>query len=181
MDPEFAKVVASWHDFYNLAGSAAASLVGLLFVAVSMHLGRITAADSGHLLSFATHTFSSFLYVLLISLFFTIPDQSADKLGWELATVGAVITLRHIRHLSELKASATALGDGANFFRTIMPVLCYASISLVGWRLAAGGSPRILSAMISIVMLLLLTATRNAWRLLIELGRGPSSAEPGAG
>jgi hypothetical protein len=37
--------VSGWHDFYLLAGTASATLVGLLFVGLSLHL-RIVVTSS---------------------------------------------------------------------------------------------------------------------------------------
>ena len=37
MDDGFAAAVAAWHDFYLLAGTAAATLIGLIFVALSLN------------------------------------------------------------------------------------------------------------------------------------------------
>jgi hypothetical protein len=37
--------VSGWHDFYMLAGAASATLVGLLFVGLSLHL-RIVVTTS---------------------------------------------------------------------------------------------------------------------------------------
>lgn len=42
MITEFAEAVAGWNDFYMLAGSAAFTLLGLLFVAVLFHIDVIT-------------------------------------------------------------------------------------------------------------------------------------------
>ncbi len=41
----FQTAVGGWHDFYILAGTAAATLVGLLFVGLSLHL-RVVIASS---------------------------------------------------------------------------------------------------------------------------------------
>lgn len=179
MDNDVSKVWA-WHDFYSLAGSASASLVGLLVVAVSLHLSRVVAKDSRHLLSFANHTFSSFMYILMIALFFAIPGQDANDLGWELALLGLITTARQSRYALEmrrLRISGTTSSDHHEIAsRTTVPILCYAGVTVVGIRLASGGSPRVLAALVSVVMLLLLTASRNAWHLLIELGKPTNDA-----
>jgi hypothetical protein len=40
--PEAADFVERWHDFYLLAGTASVTLAGLLFVALSIHIGELT-------------------------------------------------------------------------------------------------------------------------------------------
>ena len=39
MAGDFTAVIATWQPFYNLAGSAAFTLAGLIFVAVSINIG----------------------------------------------------------------------------------------------------------------------------------------------
>ena len=39
----FQTALSGWHDFYILAGTAAATLVGLLFVGLSLHLRIVVA------------------------------------------------------------------------------------------------------------------------------------------
>ena len=41
MAEDFTVVVASWQPFYNLAGSAAFTLAGLVFVEVSLNIGKV--------------------------------------------------------------------------------------------------------------------------------------------
>lgn len=177
MDGEFAKAVASWHDFYALAGSAAASLVGLLFVAVSIHLPRVTAEESGPLLAFAAHTFSSFLYVLLVALFMMVPNQAPASLGYELMGLGAVTTIQQIRYSAKrfVAGADPVQGDQrGTMFKVVFPVLCYASMVWVGWSISSTRSPKPLAILISTVVLLLITGARNSWRLLIEVARARS-------
>jgi hypothetical protein len=179
MDSEFAKTVAAWYPFYSLAGSASACLVGLLFVAVSINLGRLTASESAHLLLLANHTFSSFLYVLLIALLVEIPGQSATNLGAELVVIGAAMTCRQIRFVIQLggsqsDAARSSSGERGPFFKAVMPTLCYAAVMLAGCSMCTSGSPRALAALVSAIVLMLMTASRNSWRLLIELAQSPS-------
>src|SRR5713226_2136766 len=68
--------VSGWHDFYLLAGTASATLVGLLFVGLSLHL-RIVVTSS-EVRSLARVTLANFGAVLFVALFMVIPEgQSA--------------------------------------------------------------------------------------------------------
>jgi hypothetical protein len=44
MAEDFSIVIASWQPFYNLTGSAAFTLAGLVFVAVSINIGMLSLA-----------------------------------------------------------------------------------------------------------------------------------------
>jgi hypothetical protein len=68
--------VSGWHDFYILAGTASATLVGLLFVGLSFHLRLVVS--SSEVRSLARVTLASFGAVLFVALFMVIPEgQSA--------------------------------------------------------------------------------------------------------
>jgi hypothetical protein len=71
----------SWHDFYVTMGTASASLIGLLFVALSLNLDVITGESRDDLRAFAEQAFNSFSSVLLIAVFFLIPEHSPATLG----------------------------------------------------------------------------------------------------
>ena len=45
MDTSFAELVEDWHDFDVLVGTAAATLVGLMFVAASIGASVFTEKD----------------------------------------------------------------------------------------------------------------------------------------
>jgi len=44
----FAEWVHGWHEFYLMTGTAAVTLAGLLFVALSLHLDRLVEKNKVH-------------------------------------------------------------------------------------------------------------------------------------
>ena len=50
-----------WHDFFLMSGTAAATLVGLLFVAVTLHVQAIVRPETRGAHDFARATFLDFL------------------------------------------------------------------------------------------------------------------------
>src|SRR5438552_2681942 len=81
MDSAFSQAVAGWHDFYMLLGGAAATLLGLLFVAVSLHTSQFTAGGDPALRMLALQTYANFLYLLLLALAFLQPEQNPGILA----------------------------------------------------------------------------------------------------
>ena len=79
--------VVGWRDFYILAGTASATLVGLLFVGLSLHL-RIVVTTS-EVRSLARVTLANFGAVLFVALFLVIPEGPSDA-GWQLIGAGLV-------------------------------------------------------------------------------------------
>lgn len=86
-----------WHDFYVMAGGAAAALTGLLFVAMSLH----AAAIRNHPVygSRAVGTLMGLIAQLLISAAVLVPGQTSVTIGIEVEAAAlffVVITFRAI-------------------------------------------------------------------------------------
>src|SRR5438309_9300905 len=78
---------SGWHDFYILAGTASATLVGLLFVGLSLHL-RIVVTTS-EVRSLARVTLANFGAVLFVSLFMVILHDTSSS-GLQLIVAGII-------------------------------------------------------------------------------------------
>jgi len=122
--------VEAWGTFAAISGAAAAALIGLLFVAVSIRIAPI--AQSQELRNRAAQTLSLFGTVLIISVLLAIPGQGYRTLGAELVVL-AVITGAGLYILSR-----RAKGDRSN--QAITPILEAVSPNTVS------GEPRMFEA-----------------------------------
>ena len=86
--PPFAEYMESWHDFYLLAGTAAVTLAGLLFVALSLHLDRLVEESHEHLLALTRSTLLSFVLMLTASLMMLTPVVSRRITAVMLIAIG---------------------------------------------------------------------------------------------
>jgi hypothetical protein len=85
MDP-FAEALRPWHDFFMLAGTSAATLMGLVFVAVSLG-GNMKRASMRTLETFVSPIVLQFGYVLLLAALIVVPTHRPRSLG---LTAGAL-------------------------------------------------------------------------------------------
>jgi hypothetical protein len=76
MDAKLASLVRDWHDFYALVGTAAATLVGLMFVAASIGAGIFNEKHLEPMKAFITPTVVHFSAALFICILATIPTQT---------------------------------------------------------------------------------------------------------
>ncbi len=90
MDQPFAQAIAAWADFYAYVGTAAATLLGLLFVAVSLRTGIFRAAEVADVRDEAVYTFGTFLALMLVAGVFLVPDQRPAGVAVPLALLGAL-------------------------------------------------------------------------------------------
>jgi hypothetical protein len=157
-----------WHEFYILLGTAAAALVALLFVAVSIGVGVLThqgaAATRTYMSPVVVH-FAAILFVSLLMLAPANPEWLVPALIVFAAIVGICIsifvTARVARDRYEEVVFTDALAYGA------LPVIGYAAMlcaAVIRWRysadLLAGG-----------LLVLLLSNIRNAWDLMLTMVR----------
>jgi hypothetical protein len=71
--PPVHNVLAEWHDFFVLLGTAAATLVGLLFVAATVSSGVFSLDRRAPLRVFLSATVVHFSSVLVVSLIMLVP------------------------------------------------------------------------------------------------------------
>jgi hypothetical protein len=64
-----------WRDFYIVSGTAAATLVGLLFVGLSLHLRAVLSRSEVR--GLARVTLANFGLLLFVSLFMLIPQSAS--------------------------------------------------------------------------------------------------------
>jgi hypothetical protein len=164
---DFTQNIADWQTFYLLAGTAAATLIGLLFVAVSIHIDIFHRKAYSDLHHFAALTFNCFFYVLLIAILFLIPNQSAWGLGIPLLLLGglglvnALIQQRRARHILSSRQGASLAS------RFNLPILCLAGLSLLALGIILQ-LPISLYGLVLVIVFLLASASQNAWALLVQ-------------
>lgn len=78
-----------WHDLFAASAGAAATLGGLLFVAVSLNLEHVLKTPT--LPPLAARSLTGLLGLLLMSLLCLAPAQSAASLGADITVLGVAI------------------------------------------------------------------------------------------
>jgi hypothetical protein len=169
---EFSALAASWHDFYLTAGAASATLIGLLFVGVSINLDEFTADEGTSLRLLAEQAFSNFVFVLLISLFVLVPNQDPQSLLVQLAIVGGLGLVRIVRRAATFRRGrADPFGGWRYVLRRLglSAVACLVLI-VVAWNVV----PNPIGSffwLFGVVLVYLISAADSAWDLLVEVGR----------
>lgn len=177
--PEFMEWIEKWHDFYLMAGTAAVTLAGLLFVALSLHLDQLVEDSHEHLLALGRITLMSFTMILMISLIMLVPPQSARQTGIMMMAVAFAGTLFTVR-----MTVATKHHDEAGFSRGMMrkrilfPVVAYVLIALSGFGVM-NGVPETLYFMIGGICMALGNAAGTSWELIVQVAKHKKRAARG--
>jgi hypothetical protein len=87
MDVAFAQALDDWSAFYTLMGGAAATLLGLLFVALSLRLNIFQRPEVADVRDFAAFTFGTFLVAIVIAALVLAPHEGRMPLALALAVI----------------------------------------------------------------------------------------------
>ncbi len=171
---------ASWHDFYLTMGTASASLIGLLFVALSLNLDAITETSSDDLRALAEQAFNSFSLVLLIAVLFLIPTNDPATYGVAYVLLAVAGGYRILRRLPAVWRSRhrDPIGEGV-VGRFVLPGAAVLGLLAAGIGLVVG-QPSALYWLVAVILGLLMSAARSSWDLLAKVGEGrgsPKNAE----
>jgi hypothetical protein len=159
-----------WHDFYMITGTAAASLVGLLFVGLSLHL-RVVVTH-GDVRALARITLASLGLTLVLSLFMVLPPpDSPSSTGWNVVGVGVFgLVLIAAPLVAGIRSSHRALSVPHVILRFGLTTLTFGGVITAGVILVAGDYHTGLTWLVAVSIVLLVGALRNSWDLLVSVG-----------
>jgi hypothetical protein len=173
--------VSGWHDFYILAGTASATLVGLLFVGLSLHL-RIVVVSS-EVRSLARVTLANFGAVLFVAMFMVIP-QGQTNVAFQLIGCGVVSLIITAPVLvaagrgSRRTLAMRPLDRGRLVLRFGLSIVSYLAVIVAGVLLISSFTSAFTWLVIAVVVLLVVSL-RNTWDLLVTVGEVTLGGEQG--
>jgi hypothetical protein len=189
MDGAFAETVEDWSGFFAFTGGAAATLLGLLFVSVSLRLDIFRRREIADVRDFAALTFASYLVALAVAGLSLAPHQRWQTLALPLALLGltglAAFAL-FVREWRRLNPSSPAPRPGLDPGRPqgwlfIIGVAApYAGLVVVAGLLWENRAEA-LAGLAIVQGALLAFATMNAWLMLSRAGASADTvpADPG--
>ncbi len=90
MPETFSQTLQNWQTFYFLVGGAAAGLVGLTFVAITVGSGALNVQNVAALRTFVNPSLIHFIYVLITAAVVVMPAITGMQLGILLVLAGLV-------------------------------------------------------------------------------------------
>ena len=169
--PEFLEMLERWHDVFLLTGTAAVTLIGLLFVSLSFNLDVILHESRAHLLALARQSFFGFIYVMLVSLMFLIPHQNARMLGISLTAASGVVLGILVTQLVRTRGRSSSKHEKFLQRRSRFLVVGYSLALLNSVAMIVLGIPELAFNFIGVICMLLGNAAGTSWDLLVELGK----------
>ena len=168
LDP-FPGALQGWQNFYMLSGAAAATLTGLMFVAVTFGSSLVTPETASYTRAFLDPTYMHFVQVLLTSCLLTVPTLGPGFLGAALFAVGAFRLARLQWVFGRYRDAQRRHGDIelSDWVMSIaLPLLCHLSLMATG----AGFLLRraiALTGLAAVNLMLLFIGIHSAWELFV--------------
>jgi hypothetical protein len=160
-----------WFGFYSVMGGSAATLLGLLFVAVSINAAAIWGDVQGNSKRLAEQAFQNYLAVMLVSLLAIFPTLDISELGFvtlaATALWGVWVLIRLYLALTRPYESGLRVQSLRRQFSSLVG---FGMLMVAALRMAFYlGDGRSLFAAATIV--LLFSATTVSWELLRRITR----------
>ena len=163
---------AGWHEFFLMTGTAAVTLAGLLFVAISLHLETLIHASRSHLLALARAILLSYVMVLTLSLMMLVPGQGMRPVAAEMVAAGTIFFIITFKGLRKEKGVEHPEFPLSVFRRRLIPTqIGYAMVVLTGVSMLALHTAELFYIVISAFCMLLGNATGASWDLLVRTAK----------
>ncbi|HEX4446785.1 MAG TPA: hypothetical protein VH044_08620 [Polyangiaceae bacterium] len=168
LDP-FPGALQGWQNFYMLAGTAAATLTGLMFVAVTFGSSLVKQETAQSTRAFLDPTYMHFVQVLFTACLMTIPTLGPALLGGLLIAIGAFRLVRLRWVFGSYREAQRQHGDIelSDWVMSIaLPLLCHALLIATGAAFVLR-SAAALSGLAVVILMLLFVGIHGAWELFV--------------
>lgn len=172
-----ASPLSAWEAFYVITGAAAAVLIGLMFVAITMVAGERVRPDSGGIGIFATptvvHLGAALVVVALLSAPWPVlwPVSLLLIIASTAALAYGVVVIRRARRQVTYRP---VLDDW--LWHTVFPLTAYTALIVAALVLPRRPVPA-LFGIGAVTVLLLVIGIHNAWDSVTYIAAGPMPSD----
>ena len=159
--------VSGWHDFFVIAGTASATLVGLLFVGLSLHLRIVLARSDAR--GLARVTLANFALVLFVALFMVIPEGQSSAATQLIGSGLVSLAVTAPSLLAAIRSPRRSLRLHHLLLRFSLSGLSYLAVIGAGALLLSSFTAAF-SWLVIATVVLLFVSLRNTWDLLVTIG-----------
>jgi len=173
------ELLDKWHDFFIVLGAAAGTLIGAMFVVVSIASGLVRGSELTSRI-FVTPTIIHLAVALMGCALTLVPTLTRPTLGAITGVAGIAFlgySARNVFHIGQRRA----LEWSDHFWYGITPLIGYL-VMVVGAVLVLKAMPGAIETLALALALLVAGGIRNAWDLILFfLERQGSGRSDGAG
>jgi hypothetical protein len=166
MHTPLAEYFHGWHDFFLLVGTAAGTLVGLMFVAASIGATVFKEENRPALEIFLGPTVAHFTAVLVLAILALPPVHTWQTLAGLFAVVSLIGLVYALRVIAQFLRGPFKVELVDWIFYITMPALAYCALLVSSWLLYRESEWGLEAAAVSMIALML-AAIRNAWDMML--------------
>jgi hypothetical protein len=156
-----------WHDFFAIIGTVSATLIGAMFVVVSLGIGVLTRDRAAAIRTFLSATVGHLSAVLLVAVLTMVPALGWVWLGAGVGIAGIAGLCFGVRIVFGFNQHAgTERSDW--YWYAVFPLLGYALLLAAG-GLGLRGEGISLDLLAFGLSVLLIAGIRNAWDMIVFL------------
>ncbi len=161
----FSQQILEWQIFFATVAGASATLMGLIFLSLSLKLDVLRQMKDKKIRQVAWQTFANFFFLIMFALVFLVPQQTPLGLALPLLIICVVaigITI------SQALRARSGMSVSYVIAESVPSLIAYLGMIAVTVTLLSG----ILQSLVwllPIVIILLAVAVRNAWNLLVSV------------
>jgi hypothetical protein len=165
---EFTQVLKDWQLFFSTVALASVTLAGLLFVSLSLRFERVRLQTMVGMIELASHSFSDFLYVLMLGLIFLVPHPVPLGLAIALFVMGFARGVGLLRYKTKKDSRVDQIRNSIRFLReSVLSAIAAVGLIVVAVMILRGEMISIF-ILVLVIAALLTTASWNAWLILVE-------------
>jgi hypothetical protein len=160
--------IRTWHDLYVMLGTSAAALIGLIFIATSLHIREVVSNPGFRI---RLHTGAVHLLTFLIQAIFVLVPQPIYLLGAELCLANLIGLLPPLRNAYRYFYSDTDLGrrGGMRIYRLATFAAAYL-VALAGGAALVEGSSWGMYLVTASYATVLVGVVLGAWVAMLGIG-----------
>ncbi|MBI1278289.1 MAG: hypothetical protein GC179_09200 [Anaerolineaceae bacterium] len=172
MTDPFVQILRDWQTFYFMMGGATATLIGLMFVAVSLGADLPAAADANGVSTFVTPMLIHFGSALAIAAVMLVPTFRQISLGIILVLLGIAFTAYSL-WVRRMFINHPSSGDYTKSdwkWYVYFPIIGDAMVIITGIWLLIGTSDALDLLAVALIVLLIVSV-RNTWDLMMWIAQ----------
>jgi hypothetical protein len=166
----FNETLNSWQTFYFTAGGAAAALIGLMFVALSLGTNMVSAVPPDDYKAFVTPSVFYFASVLMLALVMLIPAHDPLLLAFILFAqgVGGLVWVgHHVRRLIRVAKANQDFNLVDWLAQVLLPIANFVLLPIAALGIVKNHLPLTFTLLCLCTLSLLFSAIANTWSLVI--------------
>jgi hypothetical protein len=166
----FTEALVEWQTFYFTAGGASATLVGLMFVAISLGLPLASTVTGNDIKTFASPSILHFVSVMLLAFAMIVPSYTATGMAVVLllgGVPGLILGMRYVRMLFGAARRHQDFNPNDWLFQIILPSAGFILILLAAPAFAFEQWSLGFIALCLATVALMLCGIINTWAMVI--------------